>query len=276
MTLPKKRYAQYWLRDEGVLRGIVDAAQLTRADTVLEIGPGTGNLTELLLKAAGAVEAIELDATLAPALEKRFPKRPLHVTYGDVLTETLPDCPVVVANIPYYITGPILDKLLGTPAQPLGKYRRIVLLVQKEIAERLSARASTHSYGALSVVVQYLAEVELVQLVPARAFYPKPKVDSAIIALTPHAFIPTAEDPSLFHRLIKQGFSQRRKMLKNTLKPWLDSAGIAQLLTDLGERPDSRAEMLTVAQWVHFANRWRPCDDQLAPPESPDPMADLG
>ncbi|WP_287128549.1 16S rRNA (adenine(1518)-N(6)/adenine(1519)-N(6))-dimethyltransferase RsmA [Candidatus Cyanaurora vandensis] len=254
---PKKRYAQYWLRDQGVLRQIVESAEIQPDETVLEIGPGTGNLTELLLQAAKGVAAIELDQTLAPILAKRFAHQPLQVHFGDVLTEPLPaHCPVVVANIPYYITGLILEKLLGSPAQPNHQFRRVVLLVQKEIGERLVAPPSTPGYNGLSVAMQYLARVELVAVVPARAFQPQPKVDSAIISLTPHQFSPAATDPQLFHRLLKQGFGQRRKMLKNNLKPWRDPAAVARLLTDLQERPDSRAEMLSVAQWVRFANQW--------------------
>ncbi|WP_218082300.1 16S rRNA (adenine(1518)-N(6)/adenine(1519)-N(6))-dimethyltransferase RsmA [Anthocerotibacter panamensis] len=256
---PKKRYAQYWLRDQGVLTQIVQVAALTKEDTVLEIGPGTGNLTELLLKAAGRVEAIEIDRTLAAPLAKRFQNRPFTVHFGDVLAEPLPPLPtVVVANIPYYITGLILEKLLGSPHAPITQFRRVVLLVQREIAERLAASPGGGAYGSMSVHIQYLAQVELVAVVGPRAFYPRPKVDSAIVALTPRPFVPAAENPVLLERLVRQGFSMRRKMLRNTLKPLAPPTYIEQLLTNLGERLDSRAEALSVTQWVHFANGWRP------------------
>ncbi len=262
LNLPKKRYAQYWLKDQQVLAQIVGAAQLQAHESVLEIGPGTGNLTELLLRQAKQVEAIEIDTTLADKLAKRFAGRPFEVQFADVLTQPLPtSCSVVVANIPYYITGPILDKLLGSPAQPVHQFRRIVLLVQREIGERLTALPSTPAYNSLSVVMQYLAEIELVSIVGANAFYPRPKVDSAIIALTPRAFVPTVEQPKQFERLVKLGFSMRRKMLKNNLKPLRETEYIETLLTELGERPDSRAEMLSVAQWVNLVNRWQPTSD---------------
>ncbi len=257
MNLPKKRYAQYWLKDLSILDQIVQAAEIQPTETVLEIGPGTGNLTERLLHYAQGVEAIEIDRTLEKTLTQRFAQRPVQVHFGDVLTMPLPqNCSVVVANIPYYITGPILNLLLGSPRQPLGRFRKIVLLVQKEIGERLSAVAGNGDYGALTVVVQYLAHVDLIAHVPPSAFQPRPKVDSAIVALTPRPLDPQAQDPALLERLVKQGFSTRRKMLKNTLKSWRDPGQTEALLLGLKERADSRAEALSVIQWVNFANQW--------------------
>lgn len=256
-ALPKKRYAQYWLQDMRVLDQILGAAYLEPGETVLEIGPGTGNLTERLLQCGTQVQAIEIDRTLEPSLQRRFKGQPFTVEFGDVLAMPLPTQPtVVVANIPYYITGPILDRLLGSPSHPHTQFRRVVLLVQREIGERLAALPSTPAYNALSVLIQYLADVEVVSIVPPQAFYPRPKVDSAVVALSPRSHPTPALDPRLFERLVKQGFSQRRKMLRNTLKSWQDTILTEQLLTSLGERPDSRAEMLSVTQWVNLTNQW--------------------
>jgi len=258
LNLPKKRYAQYWLRDITVLDRIVKAAAVTPGEIVLEIGPGTGNLTERLLKAKAQVQAIEIDLSLEEKLRQRFQGKPFTVQFADVLTTPLPPEPtLVVANIPYYITGPILGVLLGSPAKPQTQFRRVVLLVQKEIAERLVARPSTAAYSSLSVCVQYLADVELVSNVSRRVFYPQPKVDSAIVALNPRPFPTPAQDLRLFERLVKQGFSQRRKMLRNTLKSAREPLQIEALLTQLKERPDSRAEMLSITQWVNFVNLWQ-------------------
>jgi 16S rRNA (adenine1518-N6/adenine1519-N6)-dimethyltransferase len=254
---PKKRYAQYWLQDQRVLDQIVAAAHLQADDRVLEIGPGTGNLTEMLLSKKVSVEAIEIDQALEERLARRFVGRKFQVQFGDVLALPLPPTPtVVVANIPYYITGLILDKLLGSPSAPNTQFRRVVLLVQREIGERLVAQPSTPAYNALSVVMQYLAEVELISIVKPSSFRPNPKVDSAVVALTPRPYALTVEAPTMFERLLKQGFSQRRKMLRNTLKPFRSTLEVEDLLTQLGERTDSRAEMLSVSQWVQFVNRW--------------------
>jgi 16S rRNA (adenine1518-N6/adenine1519-N6)-dimethyltransferase len=161
----------------------------------------------------------------------------------------------VVANIPYYITGPILEKLLGTLATPNPvPYDVIVLLVQREVAERLYARPGTRAFGALTVRVQYLADCELVCPVPARAFQPPPQVDSAVVKLTPRALAIPSDDLVGFDQLVKLGFGSKRKMLRNNLKAVIDRDQLEQMMTDLAIAPMARGEDLSVEQWVALGN----------------------
>jgi 16S rRNA (adenine1518-N6/adenine1519-N6)-dimethyltransferase len=161
----------------------------------------------------------------------------------------------VVANIPYNITGPILEKLLGTIAKPVEKaYESIVLLVQKEVAERLVAQPGSKAFGALSVRVQYLATCELIATVPAKSFEPIPKVDSAIIRLRPGIVKSAADDPRHFQILVKLGFANRRKMLRNNLKSLIDSDRLTQLLEQLKINPQARAEQLSLSEWIALSN----------------------
>ena len=206
----RKRFGQHWLRSETVLRKILEAAEVTRQDCVLEIGPGTGALTRWLLPLAHAVVAVEIDWDLCRKLANQFAaEKNFKLIQGDILELDLaavleqdPEIDFgvpnkVVANIPYYITGPILEKLLGTIAAPNpAPYDSIVLLVQKEVAERLYAKPGHKTFGALSVRVQYLAECELVCLVPAKAFQPPPKVDSAVVRLRPRRPGVVAQNPA--------------------------------------------------------------------------------
>jgi 16S rRNA (adenine1518-N6/adenine1519-N6)-dimethyltransferase len=267
VTRPRKRFGQHWLRDQKVLQQIVQAAALKPHDRVLEIGPGTGVLTQKLLELAAAVVAVEIDRDLCHQLQKQFASvASFHLIQGDFLAldlaQALADEPQfqqpnkVVANIPYYITGPILEKLLGTLRQPNPHpFESIVLLVQKELADRLYAQSGTKAYGALSVRVQYLADCELICPVPAKAFHPSPKVDSAVIRLHPRPFSLSLQQPKLFDQLVKLGFSQKRKMLRNNLKGLIDRAPLTALLTELHIAPQSRAEDLTVTDWVNLSNR---------------------
>ncbi|MGB3200020.1 MAG: 16S rRNA (adenine(1518)-N(6)/adenine(1519)-N(6))-dimethyltransferase RsmA [Nodosilinea sp.] len=263
----RKRFGQHWLTDERVLHRMLEAAAVTRSDTVLEIGPGTGALTRWLLPLANAVIAVEIDRDLVRKLNHQFAKhdnfrlvpsdileldiaavsRDKHFDYG------LPN--KVVANIPYYITGPILEKLLGTLAAPNPKpYDAIVLLVQKEVAERLYARPGRKAFGALSVRVQYLADCKLVCPVPARAFQPPPQVDSAVVKITPRPPTTPSDDLAGFDRLVKLGFGSKRKMLRNNLKGAIDRDALEAIMTALGIEPTARAEDLSVEQWVALSN----------------------
>jgi 16S rRNA (adenine1518-N6/adenine1519-N6)-dimethyltransferase len=163
----------------------------------------------------------------------------------------------VVANIPYNITGPLLQHLLGTIASPNSHpFERIVLLVQKEVALRLCAQPGHPHFGALSVRIQYLADCEFICDVPARAFQPPPKVDSAVVRLHPRPPVQPVQDAKLMERLIKQGFSSRRKMLRNNLKSLIEPTHLNQILLDLGLNPQARAEDLSVADWVHLSDRF--------------------
>jgi len=263
---PRKQFAQHWLRSDKALNEIAKAAKITKSDRLLEIGPGTGNLTRRLLPSAESVVAVEIDLDLCQNLVKQLLKTEnFLLLQGDFLELDLPSQLVnfpkfqkpnkVVANIPYNITGPILEKLLGTIAQPATEpFDLIVLLVQKEVAERLYAKPSSKAFGALSVRVQYLADCELICPVPARDFYPAPKVDSAVVRLHPQIRY-TADDPNFLDSLVKQGFAEKRKMLRNNLKSVIERDRLTALLEQLEINPQVRAEDLSVRQWVELSNR---------------------
>ena len=268
MITPKarKQFAQHWLRSETALNKIVAAAQLHKSDRILEIGPGTGILTCRLLPEVQSVVAVEIDRDLCKLLVKKFRSAEnFLLLQGDFLTLDL-DTQLasfpnfqqpnkVVANIPYNITGPILEKLLGTIAQPAAKpYDLIVVLVQKEVAERLYANPSSRAFGALSVRMQYLAECELICNVPAKAFSPPPKVDSAVVRLRPRMVELQATEPKRLETLLKLGFASKRKMLRNNLKSVVECDRLTQLLEQLNVNPQARAEDLSVQQWVGLSN----------------------
>jgi len=207
----KRRLGQHFLSDPRILERIADALGATERDTVLEIGPGPGGLTAVLAERAGRLVAIEKDAELVPALQARFPG--VTVVEGDALEldwHTLAGVGALVAgNIPYNITSPLLDKALTPPRPP-----RVVFLVQKEVAERVTAEPGSGTYGALTVGVQAVARAERLFVVPAGAFHPRPKVDSAVLRLT--ALDPPLvadSDVPLFRRLVVGIFGFRRKQL---------------------------------------------------------------
>ncbi|MBD1833492.1 16S rRNA (adenine(1518)-N(6)/adenine(1519)-N(6))-dimethyltransferase RsmA [Cyanobacteria bacterium FACHB-472] len=263
---PRKQFAQHWLRSDKALNQIVAAAALSKCDRVLEIGPGTGILTRRLLPLAESVVAVEIDRDLCQLLAKQLGKvENFLLLQGDFLSldldTSLTSFPAfqnpnkVVANIPYNITGPILEKLLGTISEPAAKpFDSIVLLVQKEVAQRLYAKPGSKAFGALSVRVQYLAECELICIVPAGAFHPPPKVDSAVVRLRPRMTEPPANDPKHLETLLKLGFAEKRKMLRNNLKGIVERDHLTQLLEQLEVNPQARAEDLSVAQWVALSN----------------------
>lgn len=264
---PRKQFAQHWLRSDKALNQIVAAAKVTKSDRLLEIGPGTGILTRRLLPLAQSVVAVEIDRDLCQSLAKQLGQvENFLLLQGDILSLDLSahlaafpafqKLNKVVANIPYNITGPILECLLGKISNPAKEpYELIVLLVQKEVAERLYAKPKSKAFGALSVRVQYLAECELVCTVPAGAFYPPPKVDSAVVRLRPRVVEPAAVDPQYLETLVKLGFAEKRKMLRNNLKEIVERDRLTHLLEQLDVNPQARAEDLSVAQWVALSNR---------------------
>ncbi|MFM7471521.1 MAG: 16S rRNA (adenine(1518)-N(6)/adenine(1519)-N(6))-dimethyltransferase RsmA [Nodosilinea sp.] len=265
--LARKRFGQHWLTSQTVVQSIVTAATLTAEDGVLEIGPGTGVLTTALVERAGGVVAVEIDRDRSRQLRHYFAHQPnFTLVEGDILdldlstlTLSLGGQPLnkVVANIPYYITGPILEKLLGTITQPQPQpYQTIVLMVQREVADRLCARSGSRAFGALSVRVQYLATCEQVCLVPASAFTPAPKVESAVVRLTPRCLPVPAPSPPHLEHLVRLGFASKRKMLRNNLKGLMAVEPLSTLLDQLGLAPTVRAEDLSPEQWVALSNSW--------------------
>ncbi len=259
----RKRFGQHWLRDERVLDSILEAADLKEDDRVLEVGPGRGALTErLLLSSAAAVHAVELDRDLVAGLQERFGADPrFSLSEGDVLEDSLmlPDggrASKVVANIPYNITGPLLDRLIGRLDRPVDPpYRSLVLLVQQEVARRIRARPGHTSFSALSVRMQLLARCETVCPVPPRCFQPPPKVQSEVIRLDP---LPADQrpEPALCRRvesLLKQAFLARRKMLRNTLAGLKPPDQLKELAAEAGIDLQQRPQEVAPQCWVELA-----------------------
>lgn len=262
----KKQFGQHWLRNEQVLDRIITAAKIAPTDRILEIGPGTGILTRRLISAASAVVAVEIDRDLCALLVKKLGNVDnflllendfLSLDVDSVLNDfpKFQNANKVVANIPYNITGPILEKLLGNIIHPAERpFDSIVLLVQREVGDRLYAKPSTKAFGALSIRVQYLADCELICPVPARDFSPPPKVDSAVIRLTPRRLTLTPASPKLLDNLVRLGFGTRRKMLRNNLQSAIDREALTELLVSMNINTEARAEDLSVEQWIHLSN----------------------
>lgn len=266
MVRPRKVFAQHWLKSDKALDAIVRAAGCSTNDRILEVGPGTGILTRRLLPLVQSLVAVEIDRDLCEFLAKQLGKREnFLLLQGDFLSLDLASHLVaytqfqepnkVVANIPYNITGPLIEKLLGTIANPnLKPFDSIVLLIQKEVAERLYAKPGSRTFGALSVRVQYLAECELICHVSASAFEPPPKVDSAVVRLRPRQIEIPATNPKRLENLVKLGFAAKRKMLRNNLQSVVERDRLSQLLEQLNINPQARAEDIGTQKWVELVN----------------------
>ena len=248
--------SQNFLADPDVLSQILEVADPEPGGRVLEIGPGLGLLTAGLLDAGASVTAVELDRGLAVFLRERF-EGPLEegrlaLIEGDALgldlVRLLEPPYDVIANLPYHITSPILHALLGTPPRP----RRLVLMVQREVAERIAAPAGKMSY--LSVFVQYHARVRVAFRVPPEAFEPEPAVESAVIVVEPYDADDrlSAEEEDQLWRLVQAAFRERRKMLHNVLARQLpfDAARVAAALETAGIAPDRRPQTVAVGEWL--------------------------
>jgi 16S rRNA (adenine1518-N6/adenine1519-N6)-dimethyltransferase len=257
----KKSLGQNFLTDANILWEIVQAADLSEDSGVIEIGPGIGALTEQLAQHAKKVIAIELDQRLLPILQELFVDQPhVEVIHGDALQVDLHqiiatrfpeiDTLHVVANLPYYVTSPILIRLLEQKL-PL---QNIVIMIQKEVAERLIAKPGTKEYGSLSVLVQYYAKPTIVTRVPNTVFIPRPQVDSAVVKLDvrqePAVHVP---DEKLFFNIVRASFGQRRKVLVNALHSLFSSvtkSEIAGWLTSAGIDPKRRGETLGLEEFA--------------------------
>ena len=263
----QKKFGQNFLIDPHVLDKIVNAAGITKDDFVLEIGPGIGTMTQYLAAAAGKVFAVEIDKALIPILGdtlKDFPN--VQVIDEDILKVDIKKLaeehnngkPIkVVANLPYYITTPIIMGLFesGVPVDS------ITVMVQKEVAERMQVGPGTKDYGALSLAVQYYAEPYIVANVPPNCFMPRPKVGSAVIRLTRHEKPPVeVKDEKLMFRLIRASFNQRRKTLANGLNNSSELSftkeEIQQTIEACGFPPGVRGEALTLEDFARLANRF--------------------
>lgn len=268
----KKGLGQHFLVDEGALRSILDAAQLTEGDTVIEVGPGLGVLTGELAGRAGRVVAVELDDRLADILKQNLSSYQnvtivnrdiLKVTPEALLAETGIDSPSgsykVVANLPYYITSPVLRHFLEARHKP----ESMVVMVQKEVAAEITAGPGRMSL--LSIGVQLYGEPSIVDYVAAGSFYPVPEVDSAILKVTPYSR-PAVEiaDQAGFFALVRAGFSAARKQLANSLALGLDvpKEEALKLLERAGIEPRRRAEALSIEEWARLYRIYRGEEEQ--------------
>lgn len=250
MSGPNKSLGQHWLKDRDILAHIADCADIEPSDTVLEIGPGLGTLTSEILRRSNRVVAVEYDSELARKLPAQFPGKNLEVIHHDILTFDLSTLPVgykVVANVPYYITSKIVQLLMTSENKP----STAVLLVQKEVAQRIAAKPGDMSILAISA--QLYAEVTVGDIVPAAFFTPPPKVDSQVVILkTRRSPLVAPDQEKQFFRLVKAGFSARRKKLRSSLAGGL---GISKqdaetLLQSADISIDARAEDLQIDQWI--------------------------
>lgn len=261
----QKRFGQNFLVDTHVLDKIIQAAGLTKEDMVLEIGPGIGTMTQYLAENAGRVMAVEIDSNLIPILEETLKDYDnvtvinediLKVDVKALAEEYNGGRPIkVVANLPYYITTPIIMGLFESRV-PI---ENITVMVQKEVAERMQAGPGTKNYGALSLAVQYYAEPYIVANVPPNCFIPRPSVGSAVIRLTRHEKMPVeVKDEKLMFALIRASFNQRRKTLQNSLSNSgelsFSKEEIGRAIEKMGLSPSVRGEALTLEQFAGLAD----------------------
>ena len=261
----QKKFGQNFLIDTHVLEKIISAVGITKNDCVLEIGPGIGTMTQYLAENAGHVVAVEIDRNLIPILKETLADYDnVTVINEDILRvdiKTLAEeynggKPIkVVANLPYYITTPIIMGLFesGVPID------NITVMVQKEVADRMKEGPGSKDYGALSLAVQYYAEPEIVANVPPNCFIPRPNVGSAVIRLTRHKEMPVeVKDPALMFKIIRASFNQRRKTLQNGLgnAPELPytKEQIAAAIAEMGLTPKIRGEALSLAQFAQLSD----------------------
>jgi len=249
--IPRRRFGQNFLVSPGIIRRIVDAIAPKPDDLVVEIGPGLGALTEPLLERLACLHVVEIDRDLIARLKQAHPPERLVIHEGDALEfdfATLGERLKIVGNLPYNISTPLLFHL----ADFAGHVRDMHFMLQKEVVDRMVAAPGGGDYGRLSVMLQYRFEMERLFVVPPGAFNPAPKVDSAIVRLIPKKIgaSDTAKDVDVFAKVVAAAFSQRRKMLRNTLRELIDEEG----LVALGIKPTARAEELAVADYVRLAN----------------------
>lgn len=247
-----KNLGQHFLVDAESVEAIVQAAEITPEDTILEIGPGLGVVTDQLAETGATVVAVEMDSKLVELLRRRLPGN-VTVEESDIMKfdlSTLPNNYKVVANVPYYITSPIIRLLMEASNPP----RQAILLIQKEVAERIIAKPGQMSVLALSV--QYYAEAEIVASVPRDKFWPEPQVDSAVVKLVRRSEPAFAADPAKLFRLIKAGFGEKRKQLHNSLAGALQITDeqAAQLIDQTDLPKTARAQELSLDQWKNLYN----------------------
>ena len=247
---PSRALGQNFVVDPNTVRRIARLAEVGPGDRVVEIGAGLGSLTLALAETGAEVTAVEIDRHLVPLLREQVEPHGVRVVEADAMTidwaELLGDDPwTLVANLPYNVATPLVADLLdGVPA-----IRRMLVMVQREVGERLAASAGDDAYGAVSVKVAYWAEARMAGLVPASVFLPRPNVESVLVELVRRPELATAADPERLYALINTGFGQRRKMLRRSLAALVSP----EAFVTAGVAPESRAEELTVEDWGRLA-----------------------
>ena len=254
---PSKKYGQNYLLDPEVITTLLEAGEVTKNDTIVEVGSGFGVLTLPLAERAGKVISFEIEKKLAPYWQELIKKRTvnnLEIRWGNVLRSfdalQISSSYKVLANLPYQITSAVIRLFLEAPSKP----EVIVCMVQKEVAERICAKPGNLSVLALSV--QYYAIPKLVAVVPRSSFWPSPAVDSAVICLRPHREKPNDVFTALFFRLIKRGFAQKRKLLFKNLLPYAPkqrAKELAECLAEVGISPTARAQEVSLEHWKKLA-----------------------
>lgn len=247
---PNRGLSQNFLIDENVASKIVKTARVVSKDPILEIGPGPGSLTEKLLEAGGIVYAVEKDPVFAKELDRlQTPDGRLNSFEGDFLKFSLSDLPAplkVVANLPYHITTPILEKLLESRSY----FSTLTLMVQSELADRISAKAGSKDFSSLSLFLQFHTTLITSFKVASSCFYPQPNVDSKVIHLALRQ--PPLEESAPFFTLVRQSFQKRRKMLRTSLQSAYPSTLLESALMHAHVKTDARPEALSLEQWIAF------------------------
>lgn len=256
----KKGFGQNFLVDDSVLEKIVDAGNLSSSDTVIEIGPGLGNLTEYLLNRAGKVIAFEIDKDMVNILQNRFSNMEnFDLINKDImevdLNEYMPSSVKIIANLPYYITTPILFKLL----EYRDKISSIVIMVQREVAQRLLAKPNSKDYGVLTVNTSYISDMSLVTIVPNTSFVPAPNVTSAVVKMNINLDkLKDIKDEELFKKLVKASFSARRKKVINSIMNSnlfnISKEQLTEHIKSIGFSECVRAEEIPVNKYIELAN----------------------
>lgn len=260
--IAKKSFGQNFLIDDSILKNIVESAEVNVEDTVIEIGPGLGNLTHYILEKGAEVIAFEIDNDMIEVLKNRFNNERLKIINKDILkvdlNEYIKDKRIkIIANLPYYITTPIIFELL--------EYRQniesITVMIQKEVAERITARPHSKDYGVLTINTNYLADVRKLIDVPNTSFIPAPKVTSTVIQILPNIEKEKSlniKDEDVFKDVVKKAFSSRRKKLSNSLYNSklanMEKQEIDEMINSIGQSPNCRAEELGIQEYVKLAN----------------------
>lgn len=247
----KKKFGQHFLTDINIVNQMIEAASIKNEENIWEIGPGLGILTEQLIVKTKKLVAFEIDNDLIPILSKKYNEKfmlvhkdILDVNWSDYLHEN--GTTKLVANIPYQITSPLLYKIVDYREH----FSKIVIMIQKEVAERLSAKPANKNYGVLTIKTQFYFNIELLCKVPASSFSPVPKVDSAVVVLTPRKDIPDISNLDYFWALVESCFRNRRKTLRNNLIPFVNSSEMMKLLETIPIDLNRRGETLSEEEYI--------------------------